>query len=599
MTRPLFGSWPVSGALVAGVLVLAPCAMAAGQGSDAVSRPVVQALPPPAASDLNTALMRLARNPEDAGALVDAGNASLKVGDIEAAIGFFSRADILRPGNARAKAGLGSAHVRSENPFDALLMFEEAEKAGIVPALIAGDRGLAYDLVGDSIHAQELYRLALSQGPDDEVTRRLAISLAISGDRAGAEGTLRPLLDRRDLAAYRTRAFVMAILGDTKEALSIARVRLSPQTADALEPYLRYMPRLTAAQQAAAANFGHFPKAADIGRDDPRIASRGPGRSRKADSALKPQGEPLGGKLTYGKRETRAEARRRLQQEEQARQAEAKAAEAERLRIAAEERARAEALAKARAEEEQQARAAAQAREQAAIQAREAARLRAEAEERSQAQALAQARAAAAERERAQALAASAAPPPPTAPSAPPVGSSLSVSTNPPVQSAPVPVPGPSGPEPSSVAEAFADFKLAPGPARPAAGAVDLAAIQPPRDPRPEPKVVEEPSPKPKPRAEPPKPVHPSRVWAQIATGRDRAALAFDWRRMTRNAPDAFKGQKPFVAKWGQTNRMVVGPFPNAREAQAYLTTLKAADISGFVFTSQEGELVEPLPLGR
>ena len=589
--------------------MLAAPAMSASQGSDGVSRPVVQPLPPPAANELNAALLRLARNPEDASVLVDAGNASLRVGDIEAAIGFFSRADMLRPGNARAKAGLGSAHVRSENPFDALLMFEEAEKAGMAASLIAGDRGLAYDLVGDNVHAQDLYRLALSQGPNDEITQRLALSLAISGDRAGAEAALRPLLERRDLSAYRARAFAMAIMGDTKEALSIVRVRLPSEAADKLEPYLRYMPRLTPAQQAAAANFGHFPKAADIGRDDPRIASRGPGRGRKADSALKPHGEPLSGKLSYGKRETRAEARRRLQQEEQARQVQAKAVEEERLRVEAQERARAEALARTMAEEQQKALAATQAREQAEIQAREAARLRAEAEQHSQAQALAQARAAAAERQRAQELAARAPLPAATlsatdaAFAVVPARPSLSVTTNSAVPPAPAsPMAAAAPPEQQealSVADAFASFTLQPGPVRPAPGAVDLTSIQPSRDPRTAEKLAEEPAPKPKPKAEPPKPVHPSRVWAQIATGRDRAALAYDWRRMTRTSPDAFKGRNPYVAKWGQTNRMVVGPFPAMREAQAYLTTLKAANIDGFVFTSQEGEVVEPLPQGK
>ncbi|MFN5819597.1 MAG: hypothetical protein ACK44Y_04105, partial [Novosphingobium sp.] len=106
-----------------------------------------------------------------------------------------------------------------------------------------------------------------------ETLRRLALSQAISGDRRGMEVTLSPLLQKQDKAAWRTRAFAFAILGLATEAESIARANLPEAAAGGMVAYLRYMPRLTPAQQAAAANLGHFPRAAEIGRDDPRIAA--------------------------------------------------------------------------------------------------------------------------------------------------------------------------------------------------------------------------------------------------------------------------------------------------------------------------------------
>ncbi len=58
----------------------------AAQSSDpAQSRAVVQPLPPAGVDNLNTALMRLARNSQDLDALIDAGNASLQLNDIDAA----------------------------------------------------------------------------------------------------------------------------------------------------------------------------------------------------------------------------------------------------------------------------------------------------------------------------------------------------------------------------------------------------------------------------------------------------------------------------------------------------------------------------------
>ncbi|MBC2668265.1 SPOR domain-containing protein [Novosphingobium piscinae] len=226
---------------------------------------------------------------------MDAGKAALGMGDIDAAIGFFARADQLSPNNMRVKAGLAGAMVRSENPYDAIPLFAEADKAGSLDPLLLSDRGLAYDLVGDNATAQRYYREALAAQPEDETLRRLALSQAIAGDRAGMELTLAPLLQRQDKAAWRTRAFALAILQKPEEAIAIADQTMPDEMAQSIAPYLRYMPRLTAAQQAAAANFGRFPRAAEIGRDDPRVALYAPPkRVAVAETAMVPAGKPLG-----------------------------------------------------------------------------------------------------------------------------------------------------------------------------------------------------------------------------------------------------------------------------------------------------------------
>ncbi|MET0252101.1 MAG: hypothetical protein ABW203_07985, partial [Novosphingobium sp.] len=249
---------------------------AAGQGvgdlEPSGSRPVIQAIPSQASYQLNAALGRLAANPADTDALIAAGTAALELGDQEAALGFFAKADQLAPGNPRAKVALAGAMVRNDNPYDALRLFDEAERAGASVALLAGDRGLAYDLVGANSDAQRYYRQALAAAPSDEVVRRLALSLAISGDRKGFEAALAPQLQRQLPAAWRARAFALAILGSEAEAVAITNRTMPATLAQGIAPYLRYMPRLTPAQQAAAANFGHFPRAAQIGRDDPRAA---------------------------------------------------------------------------------------------------------------------------------------------------------------------------------------------------------------------------------------------------------------------------------------------------------------------------------------
>ena len=79
------------------------------QAAGSVSQPVVQKLPGVDGVTLNAALARLGRNPRDVEALIDAGNAALAMGDVDAATGFYRRADQVAPGNPRVKAGLAGA----------------------------------------------------------------------------------------------------------------------------------------------------------------------------------------------------------------------------------------------------------------------------------------------------------------------------------------------------------------------------------------------------------------------------------------------------------------------------------------------------------
>lgn len=266
-------------------------------GPVTVSRPVVQSTAPSASRELNAALARLAADPRNASALYDAADAALRLGDSDATIGFLTRANELQPGNPRSKMLMGKAYLVAENPVEAVRAFDDAERAGADTFAMAADRALAYDLVGDNGRAQRWYPVALSKGPDDEITRRYALSLAISGDRRGAEALIAPLINRQDRPTWRTRTFVMAVTGGPDEAVAVAYASMPQDLAAGIAPYLRYMPRLTPAQQAAAANFGRFPRAADIGRDDPRIvqyAALNPRSPRMAEAGLIPSGAALG-----------------------------------------------------------------------------------------------------------------------------------------------------------------------------------------------------------------------------------------------------------------------------------------------------------------
>ncbi|WP_235911422.1 SPOR domain-containing protein [Croceibacterium soli] len=545
---------------MAGVAACAVIAVLAGglsspAAAQGASRAVVQSIPPADLANLNGALRDLARNPNDVFALIRAGRAAIGLNDTEAALGYFRRAEAIAPADGRVKAGLASVMVRTGDPLTAVQLFAQAEASGAPMAEYAADRGLAHDLLGENARAQQLYRQALARANDPEVVRRLALSQAIMGDQRGSEASLLPLLQRQDLAAYRTRAFALAILGKSEEAVSIAETMLPDRLSNRMAPYLRYMPRLTRAQQAAAAHLGRFPRASEIGRDNAQIAAyagaAAPAQAAagSSDSRLIPTGEPLGA------------ARPAVQSA-----AAAPPPQRQPVVVAAAVPQRVAAAAPPPVEAQPQF------------------QLQAQPQPQPQPQPQAQ-----------PVLVASlAAPAPATAPSAPPVEEprpSLSVAA---------PAAEPAEPE-VSLSEAFAAFTLVPDAPPPAArGAVDITAIKPPREkPKVEEPTSEKPkaeAPKPKPKAEPPKPpAHPSRFWVQVATGRDLAALAFDWRRIKRTAGDLLAKREPFTADWGKTNRLVTGPYANAAEAQKAVSALKEKGLDSFTFTSAAGEEVVPL----
>jgi len=502
-----------------------------GHAGVAQAQEVVQSLPDPASNDLADALRRLSQSPNNVTALVDAGNASLALGDVSGALGFFNRAQARRPEDRRVLLGLALVAVRRGEGLTAVQLFDNANAAGASMSGVAAERGLAYDLIGNNNRAQRLYRQALSREASDEVIRRLALSYAISGDAAASETTLLPLLQRQDRSAYRSRAFALAILGRDEEAITIAETMLPPRLSGRLAPYLRYMPRLTRAQQAAAANLGRFPAASQIGRDTPRIAAAS-GEATPPPSAPVSSGDrltPSGAALGPAQPPAAAQSSGELP----------------------------------------------------AIATREAPRETVEQPP------------APSSRERSPVVVTTLgdeADFPPAEQARP----SFSVS-GPVVQSTPAPTPTPeaeqsitqeSAEQQLGLAEAFADFTL-PGESfavAPSAGAVDITTIEPARAPEPEP----EPAP-------PPPPAHPSRHWVQIATGQDVSAFRFDWRRIVRGADGLLDGREAYTARWNQTNRLVTGPFESRRDAQQFVSELGAAGVDSFRFTSDEGEEVLPL----
>ena len=86
----------------------------------------------------------------------------------------------------------------------------------------------------------------------------------------------------------------------------------------------------------------------------------------------------------------------------------------------------------------------------------------------------------------------------------------------------------------------------------------------------------------------------PSRNWVQVGTGADRGALAFTLKNLRRKYDDV-KPQDGWVASWGRTNRLLIGPFASFTRAKTVEAKLKSAGGDAFAWQSDAGEVVERL----
>lgn len=205
----------------------------------------------------------LASDPRDFPSLIGAGRAALVLGDAQAAAGFFARADEVNPHSPLPQAGMGAVSVLNGDAQASLPYFARSLQLGATLSTIGCDRGLAYDLLGRQAEAQADYRAAIGGVDGEEARRRLALSLAIGGNRAVALQTLAPLAAKGDPGVPRVRAFVLALTGDSNAALSAINAAM-PGNSARVAPFIQRLPALSAGQKAAAVNLGIFPESGTV-----------------------------------------------------------------------------------------------------------------------------------------------------------------------------------------------------------------------------------------------------------------------------------------------------------------------------------------------
>ncbi|WP_417591682.1 SPOR domain-containing protein [Parasphingorhabdus sp.] len=580
-------------------------------------------------ADLQNALRRIANDSNDSSALADAGLAALELGDMRAAIGFLAKADQIYSSSGRVKAGLGRALLAEENPFGAIRYFDQAVANGIAVREIAEDRGLAYDLIGRNRDAQKDYELAMRYGSSDELVARYALSLGISGDVERAEAQLAPLLQKSDRDAWRNRAFIYAMNGKKKDAENIIEQTMERRMAKAIKPFFDRMPKLTAAQKAAAVHLGHFPASENIGVDVAAVqmassmAARG---GDGADAGLIPVGPALGADVdrprvlampdksprrrpgkTDRKTSERKASRRPTRNEvvvlsrtdmpAPTGKSSGRASTFARAPVATTPSAAASAdiasqsppePAPAKSKSDPVRTAGIKSADQGAspgfqtpVAPNRSPALVSESVERKVAIAGRQ---------------------PVSSPFAQPAmepPSSTEAGVSDPVnlvnfdlantQSAAVETAS-AAPAVKPLADIIKGINIPEKETRTAVVPVDLDAIEPAK---PQPKIVAKPVEKAP--VKPKEPEHPKRYWVQIATGSNLDALKFDYRRMAKKHSELFKGEKGWTSPWGKTRRLVIGPFDDFKAAKAFEAEFRKDGGDGFAWASADGVEVNEL----
>jgi tetratricopeptide (TPR) repeat protein len=560
--------------------------------------------PPDAGSELRRNLQSVGSNPNNVTALIDSGRAALAMGDAQAALTFFSRADEVAPREPRIKAGMASAMTLLGQPRPALALFAEAHGLGAPELEIAADRGLAHDLNGDPRAAQRDYALVLRRRDSDETRRRLALSLAISGQREPALRLLEPQIRRGDRAGWRTQAFVLALTGDAAGAARVASGTGPVGTAEAMAPFLGRLPALSPAQRAMAVHLGVFPSDGRVQIAANVDTTPDPGALALAGGPARPPAP-----AAVAQQQARVAERPGLR-----RTREGAASPVERGAVRAPERERPRSFAERREGTYRIPGPNFPATTVRRVPAQPAA------PQPVPEQNLAP--------QQTPALPATRFAPPPEEPVAPPVdqepppaATQQQVPPAPAEQAAPPPPPPPPSAEQQQPAVdaailagvrpgdmiAAPGFSLTPSPApatppsmlseRSNSALGDIAMVVnalPPDQGQAGPAPAAQAPPVER-RAPPPPQPSTGRHWVQVAGNIDRSSMADELRRLRGRAPTLLNGMQGWTARTGATGRLLVGPFGSPRDAQAFVNQLRPRGIEAVAWSSAAGQTVERL----
>lgn len=85
------------------------------------------------------------------------------------------------------------------------------------------------------------------------------------------------------------------------------------------------------------------------------------------------------------------------------------------------------------------------------------------------------------------------------------------------------------------------------------------------------------------------------KIWLQLASGTNSAALPLEFRRIRSASPALFNDISGYVAEDGQRARLLIGPFHTREDAELFEEALASERISAFAWTSRPDQPVRKL----
>ena len=86
----------------------------------------------------------------------------------------------------------------------------------------------------------------------------------------------------------------------------------------------------------------------------------------------------------------------------------------------------------------------------------------------------------------------------------------------------------------------------------------------------------------------------PSRHWVQLASAPD-ALAASEYKRLKAKAPKLLADTEAWKAPFRSSNRVLVGPFQDQKDAQSLVNALAKANIDAVPWNSAEGQEIVKL----
>ena len=131
----------------------------------------------------------------------------------------------LNPGNFDALVGYGNTLTALQQPILALEHFQRAQQLCETAVLLNG-MGVAHDMLGNAVQAQDAYRSGLAVAPSSlRLSNNLGLSLALSGDYSEAIKILEAVVEMPD-AGIRHRqnlALAYGLAGFSERARTVGR----------------------------------------------------------------------------------------------------------------------------------------------------------------------------------------------------------------------------------------------------------------------------------------------------------------------------------------------------------------------------------------